>query len=154
MTVTTKGRDLEWDIVMSYVAVEPAWRRGYGVACQALRGPKWVMLAAISWNSFSLVCHALHSSSVTYLHVDRHSLVLLDGGEGNRGFFVVLHEVVDDEVRTRLVAGSCETFHNHGGQCFDVPCRVDAGEGSDGERFTMAVVHGGVASAALYFVVF
>ena len=138
---------------MSYVTVEPAGRWGYGVAHRALRGPKWVMLAAILRNSSSAVCCAPHSSSVTYLHADRCSLIFLGCGEGNRGFFIILCEVVDDEVGTRLVAGPCETFHSHGGQCFDVPFHVDAGEGSDAEGVAVAVVNGGVAPTTLYFVV-
>ena len=139
---------------MSYVTVEPAWRRGYGVARRALRGPKWVMPPAISRNSSSTVCRAFHSSSVTYLHADRRPLVFLSGGDGNRGFFVVLREVIDDEVRSGLVFGSPKPLHNRGGQALDVPGRVDARERSDGERLTVAVVKWGVAPSALYVVVF
>ena len=66
----TESGNLERDIVMSYVAVEATWGWGYGVARRALHGPKWVMPAATSLNSSSLVCCIAHSSSVTYLHVD------------------------------------------------------------------------------------
>src|ERR1700761_7890363 len=114
--MTTEGRDFEGDKVMSYVAVEPAWRRGYGVARRALRGPKWVMPAAISRNSSSTVCLLFHSSSVTYLHADRRPRVFLGGGDGNRGFFVVLCKVVDDEVGSRSVSLSRKPLHHRGGQ--------------------------------------
>ena len=105
---------------MSYVAIEPTRGWGYGVARRALRGPKWVIPVAISRNSSSVVCRAAHSSSVTYLHADRRSLVFLGGGEGNRGFFVILREIVDDEVWAWLLVGPREAFHDHGGQCFDI----------------------------------
>ena len=149
--MTAEGRDFERDKVMSYVAVEAAGRRGYGVARRALRGPKWVMPSAISRNSSSMVCRFLHSSSVTYLHVDRRSLVFLGGGDGNRGFFVVLREVIDDEVGSGLVSCCREPFHNRGGQALNIPGRVDAGVRLDGERVAVAVVNGGVAPSALYF---
>src|SRR6201996_4902318 len=111
---------------MSYVAIEPAGRRGYGVTRRALRGPKWVMPSAILLNSSSTVCRAFHSSSVTYLHADRRSLVFLGGGDGNHGFFVVLREVIDDEIGSGLIPCSHEPFHNRGGQAFVVSGRVDA----------------------------
>ena len=152
--MTTEGRDFEWDKIMSYVAVEPAWRRGYGVTCRALRGPKWVMPTTISWNSSSTVCRAFHSSSVTYLHTDQHPLIFLGGGDGNRGFFVVLCEVIDDEIGSGLVSRPREPFHNRGGQAFDVSGRVDTREGSDGEWFAVTVAKGSVAPPALYVVIF
>ena len=153
-SVTTEGRDFEWDEVVSYVAIESAWRRGYGVARRALRGPKWVIPTAISRNSSSTVCRAFHSSSVTYLHADRRPFVFLGGGDGNRGFFVVLREVVDDEVGPGLVPPPREPFHNRGGQALNVSGRVDTHEGSDGEWFAVAVAKGSVAPSALYVVIF
>ena len=139
---------------MSYIAVEPAWRRGYGVVRQALHGPKWVMPTVISRNSSSTVCRTFHSSSVTYLHADRRSLVFLGGGDGNRGFFVVLREVVDDEVGSGLVSRRREPFHNCGGQALDVSGRVDARWGSDGEWFAVTIAERGVAPSTLYVIVF
>ena len=109
------------------------------------------MPLATSWNSSSTVCCALHSSSVTYLHPDRRSLTFFGGGEGKRSFFVVLGEVVDDEVRPRLLSSPIEAFHNHGDQCFDVPLRVDTGVRSDGDCFTMAVIDGAITPTALDF---
>ena len=118
--MTAEGQDFEGDIIMSYVAVEAAWRWGYGVAHWALRGPKWVIPVATLLNSSSTVCHAAHSSSITYLHADRCSLLFFGGGEGKCSFFIVLCEVVDDEVGAGLVRWSVEAFHNHGGQRFDI----------------------------------
>ena len=113
-------RDLEWDVVMPYVAVEAAWWWGWGTARQALHGPKWVIPAATFLNSSSIVCRSAHSSSVTYLHPDRRVLSFLGSGEGNRGFFVVLCKVVDDLVWSESFARPGEAFHHRGGQCFDI----------------------------------
>ena len=149
-TVTTEGRDFEWHVIVPYVAVEPTGRWGYGVARRALRGPKWVMPAAILRNSSSVVCRACHSSSVTYFQAERRFCLSLGGGEGNRGFFVVLGKVVDDEVWARLVTWSREARHNHGSQCFDVSFGVDARVGSDRECVAVTVVNRGVAPSTLY----
>ena len=120
------------------------------MARRALRGPKWVMPAATFLNSSSMVCRAAHSSSVMYFHPDRRVLSLLGGGDGNRGFFVVLREIVDDEVRSGLLVWSGEAFHHRGGQCFDVPFGEDAGVGSEGECVAVTVINGGLAPSALY----
>src|ERR1700761_6922185 len=115
----------------------------------ALHGPKWVIPAATFLNSSSTVCHAAHSSSVTYLHPDRRVLSFFGGGEGNRGFFVVLCEVVDDRVRSGLFVLPAEAFHNRGGQCFDITFREGAGVGSEGEYFAVTVVDRAVALTTL-----
>src|ERR1700761_5028290 len=96
------------------------------MACRALRGPKWVIPAATSLNSSSTVCHVAHSSSITYLHPDWHSLAFFGSAEGNCGFFVVLREVVDDEVGPGLLILPSEAFHNQGGQPFNILFGVDA----------------------------
>lgn len=120
--------------------------------CWALCGPKWVIPVATFLNLSSAVCLAAHSSSVTYLHLDWCSLVFFSGVNGNRDFFVILSEVVDDEVWLGLFVPSSEAFHNQGSQRFDVPFGIDAsGDGArlEWECLTVAVVNG--AATLIFF---
>ena len=121
------------------------------MARRALRGPKWVMPLATPLNSSSNVCHTAHSSSVMYLHPDRHSLVFFGGGEGKRGFFVVLSEVVDNEVGSKPLVWPPKAFHNRGGQCGDVLLQVDADARSERECLAVTVINGTVTLTALDF---
>lgn len=89
------------------------------MVCQALHGPRWVMEAATSQNSSSIICLPAHSSSITYLHPDWCVLIFFGGVDGNRGFFVIFCEVMDNRVPLGLLA-FVKALDNQGGQRTDV----------------------------------